>query len=127
MAVKKKRLTQKEKKQNAEIKRELQQKGIISPDKPRLNRKKFIDEAIDEWDNRPQCYVWELYLMEAFGFIMAKTEGRSFRISLEAVGAAKALKLAIRLYKFDMKLKEEGRTKYKVIEKVKYIRDILDA
>lgn len=55
MAAKKKRLTQKEKKQNAEIKKKLQEEGIIPPDKPRLNRKKFVDEAMKEWDSRPQC------------------------------------------------------------------------
>ena len=127
MAAKKKRLTQKEKKQSAEIKKELQEKGIIPPDKPRLNRKKFVDGAMEEWNNRPQCYVWEIYLIKAFGFILAKTEGRNFRVSQEAVGAAKVLKLAIRLYQFHMKLKEEGRTEYKVVEEFEYIRDILDA
>ncbi len=76
---------------------------------------------------RPQCYVWEIYLIKAFGFILAKTEGRNFRVSQEAVGAAKVLKLAIRLYQFHMKLKEEGRTEYKVVEEFEYIRDILDA
>lgn len=127
MAAKKKRLTQKEKKQNAEIKKKLQEEGIIPPDKPRLNRKKFVDEAMKEWDSRPQCYTWDIYLIEALGFIIGRTEGRSFRVSQEAVGAAKVLKLAIRIYQFHMKLKEEGRTEYKVVEELEFIRDILDA
>ncbi len=124
---KRKRMTNREKAENAKIKKELQEKGIIPQDKPRLNRKKFVDEAMEEWNNRPQCYMWEIYLIKAFGFIMAKTEGRSLRVSQEAVGAAKVLKLAIRLYQFHMKLKEEGRTEYKLIEQLEYIRDILDA
>lgn len=127
MAAKKKRLTQKEKKQNAEIKKELQEKGIIPPDKPRLNRKKFVDGAMEEWNNRPQCYIWDRYLLEALSFIIGRTEGRNFRVSREAVGAAKVLKLAIRLYRFHMKLKEEGRTEYKAVEELEFIRDILDA
>lgn len=127
MAAKKKHLTQKEKKRNAEFKKEFQAKGIIPPDKPRLNRKKFVNEALEEWNNRPQYNMWEVYLIKAFGFIMAKTEGRSLRVSQEAVGAAKVLKLAIRLYQFHMKLKEEGRTEYKAIEQLEYIKDILDA
>lgn len=127
MAAKKKRLTQKEKKLNAEIKKELQEKGIIPLDKPRLNRKKFIDEAVEEWDDRPQCYIWEVYLIKAFDFIIAKTERRSYRVSQEAVGAAKVLKLAIRLYQFNKKLEEEGRTEYKFSEQLEYIKDILDA
>ncbi len=120
-------MTNREKAENARIKKEMQEKGIIPQDKPRLNRKKFVDEAMEEWTNRPRCYMWEIYLIEAFGFIMAKTEGRSLRVSPEAVGAAKVLKLAIKLYQFHMKLLEEGRTEYKVIEKLEYIRDILDA
>lgn len=124
---KRKRMTNREKAENAKIKKELQEKGIIPQDKPRLNRKKFVDEAMEEWNNRPQCYMWEIYLIKAFGFIMAKTEGRNRRVSQEAVGAAKVLKLAVRLYQFHMKLKEEGRTEYKVIEQLEYIRDILDA
>lgn len=109
MAAKKKRLTQKEKKQNAEIKKKLQEKGIIPEDKPRLNRKKFVDEAMKEWNSRPQCYIWDIYLIEALRFVIGRTEGRSFRVSQEAVGAAKVLKLAIRIYQFHMKLKEEGQ------------------
>lgn len=124
---KRKRMTNREKAEKAKIKKELQEKGIIPQDKPRLNRKKFVDEAMEEWNNRPQCYMWEIYLIKAFGFIMAKTEGSNRRVSQEAVGAAKVLKLAVRLYQFHMKLKEEGRTEYKVIEQLEYIRDILDA
>lgn len=40
---KKKRLTNKEKKLNAEAKKRLQEQGILPPDKPKLNRKKFIE------------------------------------------------------------------------------------
>lgn len=45
---KKKRLTNKQKKLNAEVKKELQEKGVIPPDKPKLNRKQFIEEAKGE-------------------------------------------------------------------------------
>ncbi len=127
MASKRKKLTQKEKIQNARIKKELQKKGVIPPDKSRLNRKKFVDEAMEEWNNRPPCYTWELYLAKAFSIILAKTEGRSFRVSLEAVGAAKVLKLAVRLRQFSKKLEEEGRKEYKVTEMLEYVKDILDA
>ncbi len=126
-AGKKKRLTEREKKRNAQIKKELQKQGIIPPDKPRINRKKFVDGAMEEWNGRPQCCMWDYYLVQAFGFILAKTEGRSLRVSKEAVGAAKVLKLAIRLYQFSRKLEGEGRTEYRVSERMEYIRDILEA
>ena len=44
----KKRLTQREKAERAAIKKQLQADGVLPPDKPRLNRKKFARE------------VWEL-------------------------------------------------------------------
>lgn len=128
MAAKRKRLTQKEKELNARIKKEWQEKGIIPPDKPRLNRKKFIKEAMEEWNNRPSSlYMWDIYLHKAFEIILAKTEGRNFQVSKEAVGAAKVLKLAIRIQQFHMKLKEESREEYTIGEMLEYIKDILDA
>ena len=46
---------------------------------------------------------------------------------MEAVGAAKVLKLALRLRQFSEKLKSEGRNQYTITEKMQFIRDILDA
>lgn len=40
-----KRLTNREKKERAAAKKRLQDKGVLPPDKPKLNRKKFIEEA----------------------------------------------------------------------------------
>lgn len=44
MPVKSKRLTNKEKALKAKTKKELQKQGLLPPDKPRLNRKKFATE-----------------------------------------------------------------------------------
>ena len=49
---KKKRLTNREKKDRAEFKKQMQEKGILPLDKPKLNRKKFIEEAREEWNGR---------------------------------------------------------------------------
>lgn len=46
---KRKAMTKAQKAMNAKIKKELQEKGIVPPDKPRLNRKKYIEEAREEW------------------------------------------------------------------------------
>ena len=97
----KKRLTSREKRSNARIKKELQAEGVLPPDKPKLNRKKFIEEAMNEWNSRDKdVFVWELYLAEAFSLMLGHVEKRSLRTSLEAVGAAKVLKLALRLREF---------------------------
>ena len=49
---KNKRLTNKEKQARAELKKRMQDKGVLPPDKPKLNRKKFIDEAMDTKSSR---------------------------------------------------------------------------
>lgn len=124
---KKKRLTNREKKLNAEIKKELQEKGVISPDKPKLYRKRFIEEAEAEWNSRDkECFVWDMYLMEAVSYMLGHMEP-GMRLSREAVGAAKVLKIAVRLREFSEGLKARGEHEYKVIDQYNYIKDILDA
>ena len=49
MTVKRKRMTQREKDLRARTKKELQEQGILPPDKPRLNRKKFARETWSEF------------------------------------------------------------------------------
>ena len=127
MATKKKPMTKAEKKFRAEMKKDMQERGIIPPDKPKMNRKKYIEDARNEWNDRDnECYAWDLYLYEAISFTLGLTD-RQLRASPEAVGVAKTLKLAVRLQEFHEKLKEEERTTYKVGEKYEFIKDILDA
>ena len=129
MATKKRRrMTNAEKKERAEIKKRLQEEGVLPPDKPRLDRKRFLEEAKKEWNSRePGGLAWEFYLAEAISIMLAKTEGCSRRVSLEAVGAAKVLKLAVRLQEFSRMLEEKGKKKYRLMDKYEYIRDIFDA
>lgn len=125
---KRKRMTARQKKDNDEWKKQMQGKGILPPDKPKLNRKKYIEEAKAEWDGRDSsCYVWDYYIMEAVSIMLAHTERNSLRASPEAVGTAKVLKMALRLRQFHEKLKGEGRDSYKVYEKYEYIKDIFEA
>lgn len=77
---KKKRLTNREKKDRAEFKKQMQEKGILPLDKPKLNRKKFIEEAREEWNGRDsECYIWEHYLMEAMSYMLTQREGQIWR------------------------------------------------
>ena len=122
-----KKLTAKEKKMNAETKKRLQEQGIIPPDKLKLNRKKYVEEARQEWNEKDNsCYIWDCYLYEAVSIMLGATD-RNLRVSPEAVGVAKCLKLAIRLKQFSDKLKAEGREKYTLKEQLEFIRDILTA
>lgn len=122
----KKKMTNSEKRARAEAKRRLQEKGILPPDKPRLNRKKFISEAKTEWNERDTaCRIWDVYLTHAATFMMH--HGDIGKISPEAVGAAKVLKIAMRLREFDLELKKAGRDKFTFDELYEYIKDIMDA
>ena len=122
-----KKMTKAQKAQNAKVKQKLQEEGILPPDKPRMNRKKYIEEAVAEWDGRERDYYgWELYLHRAIVIMLGQTD-QYLRTSPEAVGVAKTLKLAIRLKEFSNKLKEEGRCNYTLSEQYEYIKDILNA
>lgn len=127
IVAKNKRLTNKEKQARAELKKRMQDKGVLPLDKPKLNRKKFIDEARKEWNGRSSdCFIWEHYLMDAISYMLCQREGMSSRASLEAVGAAKVLKLAIRLREFSEEVREKGEHEYKLVDQYNYIKDILD-
>ena len=117
-----KKMTAREKAERAKIKKELQADGIIPLDKKPLNRKKFIEEATAEF---AQAYDVLLYLLEAVQ-VMTTHGTIKERYSLQAVGAAKTLKIAVRLKRFSENLKTEGRTTYKIGEKYEYIKDIID-
>lgn len=66
-----KRMTNKEKAERAAIKKKLQADGILPPDKPRLNRRKFIDDALGEFnDFREKSLVSDLYLHKAVGIML---------------------------------------------------------
>lgn len=124
----KKRMTNKEKRERAAIKKRLQEEGIYPPDKPRLDRKKFIKDAGAEWNERDEkCLVWDLYLTEAAFCMMGHTDMRKGGVSLEAVGAAKVLKLAVRLQKFNTECKKKNKRRYSTDEWYKYIKDIMEA
>lgn len=120
-----KRLSNKEKKRNAELKRELQKEGFLPPDKPRLNRQKFIDEVEAEWNGRDrECLIWDVYLMQAMSYMVGHME-KGLRLSREAVGAAKVLKIAMMLREFAEDLKAKGENQYKLIDQYNYIKDIM--
>lgn len=127
MGSKRRRMTDREKTANARLKKELQEKGILPPDKPPLNRRAYVEEAGQEWNGRDRdCYIWDFYLLKAVSIMLGKKD-RNLRVSQEAVGVAKCLKLAIRLKGFSDRLRSEGKTEYTYGELYENIRDILDA
>jgi len=111
-ATKKKRLTQREKAENAAFKKRMQDKGLIPPDKPRLNRKKFAAEVLAEFDEI-DVYDSILYLRKAIGCMVGPDMRK---VTSEQVGVLKLLKIAVETRKFMKALSAEGRTQYTIGE-----------
>ena len=112
MPAKKKRLTQREKADRAALKKKLQAEGLIPPDKPRLNRKKFAAEVVAEFQAM-DVFVADTYLRQAV-FTMVSADMQE--VTAEQVGVLKLLKLAVETRWFEERLKAEGRTKYSIKE-----------
>lgn len=112
MAEKRKRLTQREKADRAALKKKLQTEGLIPPDKPRLNRKKFAAEVVAEFQAM-DVFVADTYLRQAV-FTMVSADMQE--VTAEQVGVLKLLKLAVETRWFEERLKAEGRTKYSIKE-----------
>ena len=97
------------------MKKELQAEGVLPPDKPRLNRKKFARETWAEWEEflKRDPILAEVRLLRAVEF-MAGPEVP--KITPEQIGVFKVLKIAIELDKFFRRLEAEGRKQYTIGE-----------
>ncbi len=107
-AKKKKPMSQKERAMRAQMKKDLQAQGLIPPDKPRLNRKKFAKEVWEEFEAL-DMYTADYYLRRALG-CMVELEMR--QVTEEEVGVLKLMKLAVEWKKFSDRLRAEGREQY---------------
>ena len=115
MATKKKRLTQRERAERAAAKKRLQARGVLPPDKPRLNRKKFAQETWAEWtallaENRLGA------AMALFRAVSFTTAPELLEVTPEQVGILKAMKIAVEYEKFLQKLEAEDRSDYSIGE-----------
>lgn len=108
--VKKKRLTQREKALNARVKKELQAEGILPPDKPRLNRKKFAEETLAEFEQM-DLYSAGHYLNRAVNWMVS---ANAPKITAEQVGILKLIKIAVETQKYMKALEAEGETQYQL-------------
>ena len=115
-------MTAREKKWRADWRSDMREKGLISPVKKPLNRKKFIQEARDEFNKSDFGIDISYYLTKAIGCVMD-----DFHPTLESIGVAKVLKVACEIKRFSSELKEQGRSEYTVSELYERIKPILDA
>ena len=111
------RLTQREKAERAAIKKQLQADGVLPPDKPRLNRKKFAREVWEDFSEM-DVYTADFYLRKA---IMATVGPELHEVTSEQVGILKLMKLAVETDRFMQQLKKEGREQYSIGEYVEKV------
>ncbi len=109
---KQKRMTQREKAERAAFKKQMQEKGALPPDKPRLSRKKFAREVWAEFEQMDVIRA-DFYLRKAIGCMV----GPDMReVTPEEVGVLKLMKIAIETDKFMKALEAENRTQYTIGE-----------
>ena len=125
MAAKRKRMTEQDKRLRAWAKKELQAKGTLPPNKPKLNRAKYCEEAgqILKADN---SYSFSLFLQWALmEMLQSKDKPFSKGRSLIAVGAAKVIYLAKRRMEFEASL--GSGASYTLNDLYEATKDIFDA
>lgn len=107
-----KRMTQREKNERARIKKEFQAQGIIPPNKPRLNRKKFAREVWTEFEAMDPVRR-NYFLLKAISCMVGPDMQN---VTPEEVGVIKALKIAVEMGRFSERLEADGRDQYTVGE-----------
>lgn len=111
----KKKLTNAQKNFNREVKKDLQERGILPPDKKRLNRKQFALDVLgivhsdnfnfyDIYPYTIKAFIWMIPSLDDKGKIIRN-------VTSEQVGVIKVLKLSFELEKFWKKKGDEGISK----------------
>ena len=125
MAKKKyKPMTKREKEEMKQIRKELREKGVIPPVKKRLNRKDYIENTRNKWNEPEEGNSW-IYLTRAVSWVMGRVDHKG-NVHPESVGAAKVLQVAMKMQEFTAKLKEEGRDRYTTGELYEYLKETLE-
>lgn len=103
-------MTQRERKERAAIRRQLQQDGILPPPKKRLNRKQFAEEVLSEYRGGGDIDNWRLYNVDiprAISVMTAivKVDG----VTPEQVGVLKVLRIAMDTQRWCKQAAADGR------------------
>ena len=91
-------LTKKERKELAKAKKRLQAEGVLPPDKPRLNRRKFAKEVCKEWEELEIGCITDITLILEVLAMMTRT-GEYGGITSEDIGILKLKKCVIEIKK----------------------------
>ena len=118
------KLTEREKKERAEIRARLRAEGLLPPTKKALNHKKFI-EAAEKLYKTEDLLDMVPYIYWALAEMMRHGGGRLYK---EAVGAAKVLLLAKQRKEFEESQRKPGQSlTYTVGELYEAVEEIYNA
>ena len=126
MLVKKKykKLTNREKEFNRKLREQMRAEGILPPIKPKLNRKKFLEETKKEYAENIMTLCDIQKVIEAIEWL---TPTSLLKITSEDVGVIKIMKVAVEIKKFKEEKKNQGELSDNVIElyeRIKPIREL---
>lgn len=108
-----KKMTAAEKKWNKEFREEMRAKSILPPIKQRLNRKKFLGETFDEFENFRR-YSDLSCLYEAIAWMVSRDQQSG--ITTEQIGVLKTMKIAVALKNYYEQKQLEGETSVSIGE-----------
>lgn len=102
-------MTNKEKLERKKVRDDLCEKGVLPQRKPRLNRKAYAAQVLDEWKtfsvSNPDCRV---ALLEAILYMIPE-RSPLLSVSPEQLGVLKMLQIAMGITDYRKKAAAEGR------------------
>ncbi|MCR0205634.1 hypothetical protein MKC66_12990 [[Clostridium] innocuum] len=113
-------MTKKERKELAKVKKRLQAEGVLPPNKPRLNRRKFAREVCEEWEEMEIGSITDITLILEILNMMTRS-GKYGGITSEDIGILKLKKCVIEIKK---EMQEQERSYYTYSEKLDVCRPI---
>ena len=121
-------MTNANRKLRQQVKKQLIADGILPPPKKRINRKKYVEQAWDEYAEQDTGWRSDayLYLLKSISMMTGHRDRNTLGVSQEAIGAAKVLKIAVAIRKFEAGAAERGETTYNMSELTEAISPIMD-
>lgn len=122
--------SEREKALRREAKAELQKMGVIPPDKPRLNRKRFCEEAKKVLNSHIDSEFFRYYLYWGLAEMLdrGRTGTHDRGRDSEAVGVARAILLAKRRQEFEEHRRaEEHSERYTLNDLYEAVKDVWNA
>lgn len=120
-------MTKGERKLRQQAKQQLVAAGVLPPPKKRINRKKYIEQAWEEYSAQDTGKYYDVYayLLKAISMMATHHNRDNLNPSSEAIGAVKVLKVAAALRAFEEGVAAHGESTYKIADVMDAVRPIM--